>query len=163
MPHKGESSCSESDDSLESRSRKAILVAETLKARYKVSIPHPDLIPAFPNLFIGVALKTAVKVIVKVSESQRECMFLKKLASPEFKADKRNRTIKPLEITCLNQISAYLIVCPQFQPLENAARMVVVLRKVIWDELASQLKDYCSFLHEHRICHRDIKPSKLGH
>ncbi|KAI9324866.1 hypothetical protein BDR26DRAFT_787698, partial [Obelidium mucronatum] len=28
--------------------------------------------------------------------------------------------------------------------------------------LASQLKDYCSFLHEHRICHRDIKPTNLA-
>ncbi|KAI9327280.1 hypothetical protein BDR26DRAFT_875702 [Obelidium mucronatum] len=54
------------------------------------------------------------------------------------------------------------IVFPLLNPLENAFGQPAQHSRQTWLDLIVQLTEYVAFLHEKRVCHRDIKPKNLA-
>ncbi|KAJ3282966.1 hypothetical protein HDU79_009524 [Rhizoclosmatium sp. JEL0117] len=131
----------------------------TLKS-YKLMNFNPAFAPDLPNCRFAMHRFTGLHVFIKRSHKEQEIYFLKLLNSPFYRADPRNVTIQVIEI--VQSPKVYRIVFPLLAVLLDTFGETPNLSKELWLRLVQQLCDYCDFLHEHRICHRDIKPNNLA-
>ncbi|KAI9346881.1 kinase-like domain-containing protein [Obelidium mucronatum] len=133
---------------------------QILNPSYEIDVPPPGCKPAIPNCTTAICRQSGKPVIIKQSQSPREIYFLSKLSS--IIQDKRNVTIKPLEMIPSPGTKITFIVFPFLNPLEDVFGRSAQLSRKTWLYLIQQLTEYVAFLHENRVCHRDIKPKNLA-
>ncbi|ORY47732.1 hypothetical protein BCR33DRAFT_714807 [Rhizoclosmatium globosum] len=135
-------------------------MASAVLAKYDIPKLHRDCEPAIPNCSFGKNRIDGSRVVIKSSCKKKEVDYLTLLSQPLYRTDPRNVTIQPTEI--VKEDGIYYIVFPLVKPLQDVYEQVPKLLSTTWSRLIEQLRDYCDVLHEHKICHGDIKPSNLA-